>query len=199
MTHRPVQQSEHTHTYLGDEVELVHIVLAGEEGLAAQQLSHDAANRPGTAQGSRAGISSHTGHACTQGTHTGQPGPLGGLDSSQPAKKDTGQLAKLLMGTAAACPTHTKWQGSTWHAHWQMCCTLPLARPRQLLPATPSPHVYGCRVVVAAQQQLRCTVPAGHHILSHANLVLSTVTAEAQTHRHANAGTHTEDGQQLHR
>jgi hypothetical protein len=34
------------HAHLCDEVELLHIVLAGEDGLAAQQLCHDAANRP---------------------------------------------------------------------------------------------------------------------------------------------------------
>ena len=34
-------------THLGDQVELVHVVLAGEERLAAQQLGKDAAHGPG--------------------------------------------------------------------------------------------------------------------------------------------------------
>jgi hypothetical protein len=35
--------------YLCDEVQLLHVVLAREERLAVQQLSHDAGNRPGRA------------------------------------------------------------------------------------------------------------------------------------------------------
>ena len=46
-----------------------------------------------------------------------------------------------------------------------------------------SPHVNGCRVVVAAEQQLRCAVPARDHVLCHAHLVLSTEQATQQQDR----------------
>ena len=42
----PAMPALHLCAHLCYEVELVHVVLAREDGLAAQQLSHDAPNRP---------------------------------------------------------------------------------------------------------------------------------------------------------
>lgn len=153
--------------HFGDEVQLLHVVLARKERLAPQQLSHDARHRP-------AGERRQFEHEDEGTLQQLELFSVASVEWRLPAELSQAllqaQLRKPSTPACNSCTGSTRQQIVAAHGAHPACCMPSLLH---------SPHVNGCSIVVARQQQLRCAVPACYNILGHCCLLINVPVAWA--------------------